>query len=127
MTFPYRSLGFWLGRQAELAPERVALEVGERSFTFAELEDRAARCAGALAGQGVGPGDRVGALLANGPEYVETLLGCARLGAILVPMSTRLAPAELEFLANDAGIRVLVYDAELAETVKAFRPATPIE
>jgi fatty-acyl-CoA synthase len=119
-------MAFWPARQAELAPARVALEVGDRSYTFAELEDRAARCAGALSGMGVGLGDRVGAFLHNGVEYVDVLLACARLGAILVPLSTRLAPAELEFLANDAGIGTLVYDGELAETVKAFRHGTGI-
>jgi fatty-acyl-CoA synthase len=127
VTFAYRSIGFWLQRRAELTPERVALQTPESQYTYALLHHRSAALAGALAASGVGPGDRVGAYLENGNEYVETLFACARLGAILVPLSTRLAAPELEFMANDAGCTVLVYDAERAETVNAFRKNTSVK
>ena len=125
--FPIRNMAFWLARQAELAPAREALDVDGKTYSFEDLEDRAARCAGALTSIGVGPGDRVGALLHNSVEYVDLFEATARIGAIMVPMSPRLAPPELGFIANDSGIRVLVYDGREVETVKAFRPDTAIE
>jgi len=122
VTFAFRSIGFWLPRRAEMTPARVALETGDARITYAELDARAARCANALAAAGVGPGDRVAAYLEAGREYVEVFFACARLGAILVPLSTRLAAAELQFMLDDSGASVLVYDAARADVVKSFRP-----
>jgi fatty-acyl-CoA synthase len=127
VKFPYSSIGFWSMRRAELTPNRVALEVDGAQTTYAELDARAARAAGALASAGVSAGDRVGAYLGNSREYAEALFGCARLGAILVPLSTRLTAAELAFMAEDSGCTALVYDAALAETVRTFRPPTPVK
>jgi fatty-acyl-CoA synthase len=127
MSFPYESVGFWLARRASLTPNRAAIQTGDRSFTYAELDDRAARLAGVLAATGVGPGDRVAALLANGNEYVEALFACARLGAILVPLSQRLAAPELEFMTNDSGSTVLIYGDEWAHLVAEFRRGTGLK
>ncbi len=124
--WPFENFAFLIARQAQLVPDRIALRTPVADYSFGDLDERAARCAGALLTRGVGPGDRVAALLNNGVEYVDLLLACARLGAILVPLSTRLAPPELEYITNDSGARVLVFDAELLETVKAFGPATEI-
>jgi fatty-acyl-CoA synthase len=126
VTEGQHNIAWWVRRQAELAPGRTALEFGDEAFDFKSLDERAARCAGSMAGLGVGPGDRVGALLSNRPEYVDVFLACARLGAVLVPLSTHLAPPELEFIANDSGLRVLIYEGARAETVKAFAPSTAI-
>jgi fatty-acyl-CoA synthase len=125
--FPFESLGLWTARRAELTPDRVAVEQPGGSLTYAELEDRAARFAGALDDSGIGPGDRVAALLSNGHEYAEVLFACARLGAILVPLSTRLAPPELEFMVNDSGSTALVYGQDQVDSVAAFRAATSLK
>ena len=127
MSFPYSSVGFWLARRAALTPGRVALKTGDRSLTYAELDDRTARLAGLLAGTGIGPGDRVAALLTNGTEYVEAMFACARLGAILVPLSLRLAAPELAFMTNDSGATVLIYGEEWAHLVEGFRGETGLK
>ncbi|MGH2727057.1 MAG: AMP-binding protein, partial [Actinomycetota bacterium] len=56
MSFPFESVGFWLARRADLTPNRPALVMDDRSFTYAELDDRAARLAGVLAATGIGAG-----------------------------------------------------------------------
>jgi fatty-acyl-CoA synthase len=127
VSFPFSSVGFWLSRRAELTPNRVALRVEGRSITYAELDDRAARFAGALAASGMAAGDRVAALLTSGNEYVEALFACARLGAILVPLSQRLAPAELEFLVDDSGATALLYGEEWAELASTIRGRSSIK
>jgi acyl-CoA synthetase (AMP-forming)/AMP-acid ligase II len=121
MTFAHQSIGLWPARRAELTPDRVAIEFEGRRVTYRELDERSARFAGALAASGIGPGDRVGALLDNGVEYAEVFLGAARLGAILVPLSTRLAPPELEFMANDSGAAALVYGESHAAALAGIR------
>lgn len=101
----------WLSRRARCTPGRTALilEPGGQRFTYAELDRRAARGARVLGALGVGPGDRVILLAENGPVHLDLLFGCARLGAILVPLNWRLAPPELALLLDDAAPRVLVW------------------
>jgi acyl-CoA synthetase (AMP-forming)/AMP-acid ligase II len=93
---------------AEHLTDRVALVFDGVERTYRELHERVARVAGALAAQGVRPGDRVALLLHNGLEFPETLLACFRLGAIAVPINFRLTPAEIDYIRADCGAAVLV-------------------
>ena len=79
-----------IGRGHRAHPDRAALVFGGEQRTHAELHERAARLAAALAAGGVRRGDRVALLLHNGFEFVESLLACHRLGAIAVPINFRL-------------------------------------
>ena len=88
--------------------DRVALVFDGVERTYIELYERVARVAGALAAQGVRPGDRVAMLLHNGLEFPETLLACFRLGAIAVPINFRLTRAEIDYIRADCGAAVLV-------------------
>jgi long-chain acyl-CoA synthetase len=78
----------------------------------AGLNDRGARVAAGFLAAGLDPGDRVLALLPNGPELIELLFGCMRSGTILVPMNWRLSPAELTSVAADADARAIVTSDE---------------
>ena len=67
---------------ADLRPGRVVVSHGERSRTWAEFDDEAARLAGYLAAQGVGPEDRVAIGLYNGIEYLVTVFAALKLRAV---------------------------------------------
>ncbi len=88
--------------------ERVALVFDGRERTHAELHERVARVAGALAARGVKRGDRVAMLLHNGLEFPETMLACHRLGAIAVPINFRLTQSEIDYILADCGATTLV-------------------
>jgi long-chain acyl-CoA synthetase len=92
--------------------ERLAVIDGERSFTYNDLADRCARLASALGGLGVQQGDRVALLAANGHRYLEAFFGLPAAGIVLVPLNTRLAPAELAHIVKHSGARVLITDRE---------------
>jgi len=79
-----------------------------RTFTFRELRDEVARCAGALRSLGVGTGDRVVVYMPMVPEAVVTMLACARLGAVHSVVFGGFAPRELAVRVDDAKPRVLV-------------------
>ncbi|TDD42527.1 propionyl-CoA synthetase, partial [Kribbella antibiotica] len=79
-----------------------------RTFTYAELLDQVARFAGALAGLGVGKGDRVIVYMPMVPEAVIAMLACARLGAIHSVVFGGFAPKELAARIDDATPRVIV-------------------
>lgn len=92
--------------------QRIAVIDGERAFTYAELFDRCARLAAGLAGLGVQRGDRVALLSANGHRYLEAFFGLPAAGIVLVPLNTRLAPAELAHIVEHSGARVLITDRD---------------
>jgi len=79
-----------------------------RSYTYAQLRDEVATFAGALAGLGVGKGDRVIVYMPMVPEAVIAMLACARLGAIHSVVFGGFAPRELAARIDDATPRVIV-------------------
>jgi acyl-CoA synthetase (AMP-forming)/AMP-acid ligase II len=83
-----------LREAARRFPERRALVHGDRSFTYADLDEQANRVAAGLAQLGVHPGDLVALVLPNEPEYVLAYLGLARLGAVATGVSPRYTDVE---------------------------------
>src|SRR5262245_66339796 len=92
--------------------DRVALIAGERTWTYRELRDEAARVAQALAAEGVGPQDRVAVLDKNGPEFFAVLFGAAMDRAVTLAVNWRLAPREMEYIVEHAQARVLFVGEE---------------
>ena len=85
-------------------PDAEALvEVGGDRLTYRQLWDRAARVAGGLADAGVQRGDRVANLLPAGVDWVLGFLGAQLAGAVAVPVNTRFAPPEVEYVLDDCG------------------------
>jgi len=121
-----------IAKRAELTPSKVALEevATGRTVTYAELDDRAARAATVLASAGVGEGDRVALLCRNRIEFFDLLFGCAKLGAVLVPLNWRMPPAELDLLVADAEPVVLLYgdsDSAAGAALTAPPPAIALD
>ncbi len=84
-------------------PSRAALIVHDRAVSYADLEDAVSRCASALAGHGVVPGDRVAVVAAGGPLSTAAILGTARIGATAALMNVQLTPTEMGELVRTAG------------------------
>lgn len=113
-------------KRAELSPERIAfvdVETG-RETSYAALNDRATRFASALGGLGIAAGDRVAILCLNNVMFFEVLLGCAKAGAILVPLNWRQPAPELRPIMADCGARLLLHDAEHAALAAELGAAT---
>jgi len=79
-----------------------------KSFTYRELRDEVARCAGALRGQGIARGDRVIIYMPMVPEAVIAMLACARLGAVHSVVFGGFAPKELATRIDDAQPKLIV-------------------
>ena len=110
---------------AEQVPEREAVVCGERRRSYAELDERANRLAGHLAGRGVRVGDHVGVYLTNGTEYLETMLAAYKLRAVPINVNYRYVEDELRYLFVDAGVTAVVHDAEFGPRVLAIRDQLP--
>ena len=85
------------------------------SLTNAEALERAAARAGTLAAAGIGRGDRVAILSENRLELIELWLGCAWLGAVLVPINTALRGPQLSHVLGDSGAKLLVIEPQLVD------------
>ena len=85
-----------LGDAVTAHAERPALVGESGKFTYAEVERRSNAASALLLQRGVAAGDRVALMLPNGPAFVAAALGALRLGAILVPLNSLLAPPEVE-------------------------------
>lgn len=90
--------------------EKVAVIEGELRLTYGQLQQRVAVRAGQLIEQGVERGDRVAALSANRVELWELFLACAWIGAIFVPLNTRLTVPEWETILADCQPRLLLVE-----------------
>ncbi len=116
----------WLTRCAANAPERLALCCGEIRWTFAELDRQALHLARQFATLGAREGSRVALLAANSPAYVVCVHALTRLGAILVPLNTRLTLEELSWQVNDVHASLLISDSHYAElAAKIGSPELP--
>jgi fatty-acyl-CoA synthase len=105
----------WLSFWARYTPGRPALIFGDRTVTWAEFEDRAARLAGGLRAAGIRDGDRIGYLSRNSPEFYEVMMASARIGAVFVPFNIRLSAGEISYMATDAGLSLLICETFFAD------------
>jgi len=93
---------------AARAPQSPAVRLGETELTYAELDERSARLATLLRERGLRPGDRVGVMLPNVPEFTIGDYGVLRAGCVVVPMNVLLKRREIAFYLEDSGARLLL-------------------
>jgi len=108
----FRTLAEILRTHARERPDKIALRADARTWTYRALHDESARVAQALLAEGVAPQDRVAVLDRNVPEYFTFLFGASFVNAVTLAVNWRLAPAEMEYILNHAGARVLLIGEE---------------
>lgn len=96
-----------LDRSALAATDRPALKWGSTVLDYGALADSSCRIAGGLHSLGIARHDRVAVFLPNRLESVEIALACSRLGAIFVPINSRLKPRQVQHILRDSAARVL--------------------
>jgi fatty-acyl-CoA synthase len=113
--------------RARITPERVAIQETGRTWTYAELDARSGELA-----QGLTGGDRVSTLTGNTGEHVAVMFACAKAGAILHPISWRLAAAEVAYQLDDAQPSLFLVEepyrelGEAALELASVRPARAV-
>lgn len=106
--------------------DREVLVVGDQRRTYGQLEERANRLAHHLAAQGIGPGDHVGIYGSNSVEWLEAALAAYKVRAVPVNVNFRYVEEELRYLFDNADLRAVVYDRELAPRLAAVRDSLPL-
>jgi acyl-CoA synthetase (AMP-forming)/AMP-acid ligase II len=105
-----------LGRAVRYYGEQTALCIDGKRLTFRELHNRVERIAAALSRRGLRTGDRLAVLLPNGPEYIELVYACSRLGVIVVPLNDRYSSREIDRVLKDVSPRALVRHSDSVPT-----------
>lgn len=123
----HSGLGFWLSKRRLTTPDKVALIYGDgREMTYAQLANFTDALSSLLHEHGIRKGDAVAFLGENCPEFIMTMFGAAQLGAVFVPINTRLAPPEIEHVLSDSGARVLVHDPSFSSVIDEVLPRTGV-
>ncbi|WP_372512193.1 long-chain-fatty-acid--CoA ligase [Frankia umida] len=124
-TRPEWTLPATSARHARERPEHPAIVCERRIVTYADVHEASNRVAHALRTAGVQAGTRIAYLGRESEYYYIVVLGCAKVGAVLVPVNWRLTSAEVDHILRDSGARVLFADSAFAGTIERVRPGLP--
>ncbi|MCC6366921.1 MAG: AMP-binding protein [Bryobacterales bacterium] len=113
--------GVTLARAARCFATSPAIVSDSGCVTYAALRERVDRLAAQFLSNGLKPGDRLGMLLLNCPEFIEIILACARTGIIAVPLNTRYARAEVDAVVADCEPKAIIRHSALPEPSKRAR------
>ncbi|HEY0737984.1 MAG TPA: amino acid adenylation domain-containing protein [Herpetosiphonaceae bacterium] len=104
-------------RHAARTPDATAMIFGNRSLSYAELNDRANRLAHYLRSLGVGPETRVGLCLDRSLSLAVGVLGILKAGGAYVPLDPAYPQARLRYMLHNSEIAVLLTQEQLADTL----------
>jgi acyl-CoA synthetase (AMP-forming)/AMP-acid ligase II len=93
-------------------PDKRALVDADRTLNWSQVDERARRLAGFMAGRGLAAGDRVMVLARNCIEWPEISFGLAKAGLVAVPVNIRLAPDEVAHVRDDCAARAVIVHAD---------------
>jgi acyl-coenzyme A synthetase/AMP-(fatty) acid ligase len=93
-----------------LAMVELARDGSRHEHRFGRVADRSARLAGHLVERGVGPGDVVMTLIGNRPEWVEAMVACFHVGAVVLPCTEQLRAKDLALRIDVARPKVILAD-----------------
>jgi long-chain acyl-CoA synthetase len=120
------NLGTILMATARIHPSRRALQLGERAFTYEEIDRAARSLATALHERGIGPGSNVAVLIPNLPEFTISYFGILYAGCTVVPLNVLLTGPEVAYHLDDAQARLLIAHPLFSEAATAGAAAAGV-
>jgi crotonobetaine/carnitine-CoA ligase len=112
---PERTLPRMLAHQAEAFGDRPFLSIAGADWSHRDAAQIAARQGAALRDAGIARGDRVAVMCANRVAFLEVVLGCGWIGAVVVPINTASMGPQIAYVLADSGATLLVIDARFEE------------
>jgi benzoate-CoA ligase family protein len=104
---------------------RHAIYFKDEAITYAELLEMVQRSGGMLRAAGMRAGDRLGIVANDSPEFVSAFLGVQTIGAVAVPINTRLSADTLKGILEQSGVRMLVIGFDQVEKIQSIRGGLP--
>jgi acyl-CoA synthetase (AMP-forming)/AMP-acid ligase II len=119
------NLGTIFSRHARYRPDHPAIIFEDKRLTYYELNQSINRLANALLKLGVQKGDKVATILPNSLELYETYWAVAKIGAVVVPMSTLLMKSAVKSLLNDSDSTAIITSGQFAGLIDSIRQDLP--
>jgi fengycin family lipopeptide synthetase B len=94
--------------QVKRFPEKTALIAGDKSMSYATLNNEATRIGNMLVAEGVMEGELVGVLMEQSPELITALLGILKAGGAYVPVDANYPQDRINHILSDSGCRILL-------------------
>ncbi|MBU2550864.1 MAG: AMP-binding protein [Proteobacteria bacterium] len=111
-----------MANHAKNIPDRMALIMNDRSFTYLEFDKMTNSLANALINEGIAPGDRVAILMHNSPEIMACWAAVGKVAGTPIALNYRFREDELAYIVNDSESRALIYGEEFEDIVERAKP-----
>jgi long-chain acyl-CoA synthetase len=115
------NIGSLFSRHARYRPNHLAVVFKDQRLTWLEFNQSINRLANALLGMGIQKGDKVATLLPNCLELLEVYWAVAKIGAVVVPLSTLLLEKAMQSLLKDSDSVLLITNASFADQINAIK------
>lgn len=117
-----KSLGRFLGKQAEKYGDKTFCLCENEALSYAELEAMSNALANGLLKNGCRKGEKVAVLLPNVPEWLIIFFGVIKAGAVIVPINSLLKAVETKFIINNCQARRLITVPYFVDLIREIRP-----
>jgi acyl-CoA synthetase (AMP-forming)/AMP-acid ligase II len=119
------SLGDLVRFVSQNYPQQTAIIFNNRTWSYAEFNEITDRLAAALINLGIKKGDRIALHLSNSPELVFCYYACFKIGAIAVPINTRLKAKEIEYILNHTRAKICISQPDLFAEIQPITDSVP--
>ncbi len=121
------NLSEMLDSNARKNPHKDCLRFQGKGYSYQVIKELAEKAAGLFQSQGLKKGDRAAIMSQNTPGFVITLYGILKAGGVVVPVNHKLMKPEVEYILEDSGSKIFLFDGSLAENAsKVASPALKI-
>ncbi|MBA4398778.1 MAG: hypothetical protein C0396_02755, partial [Anaerolinea sp.] len=127
LNYPDMNVFDYLDQAAERYPDKACTIYRDQNITFAEMRQLSNVLARGLIELGVKPGDRVGIILPNIPQFVLAYYAVLKAGGVVVAINPQYKQLELEYQLRDSGAQVIIALAAHRELLDEIRHTTPIK
>lgn len=116
-----------VSKQVQRTPQSTAVRFGDRTLSYAALDNAANALAHTLRERGVGPNSLLPVCMERSPELVVALLGVLKAGAAYVPLDPDLPPDRLRRILQDCGAALILTQARLRDRLSAARASPEVD
>ncbi|MFC1885827.1 class I adenylate-forming enzyme family protein [Thermodesulfobacteriota bacterium] len=116
------NIGSLFSRHAQYRPDHLAFVFGDQRLTWRELNKSINRLSNTLSDLGIQKGDKVATILPNSLELFETFWAVAKVGAVIVPLSTLLLEQAMKRLLQDSDTVLLITNSSFVDQINTIKP-----
>ena len=127
IKIPNISLVDLFNRSVRANKNSVCTIFKDQVYTYSEIEELSNRVAAYLISKGIQKGDRVGISLPNTATFVIYYYGILKTGGVVMALNPAYRPNEVQSLAAESGIKILILSTEFYQEIKAVQDQTAIE